>query len=163
VTQLDLKQLGTDRVARKTDSGFYQASSQLDKGADFVRTWPPAVCWIVWADGPVPERVRPMNVSLTNDLRDFVRQKVTSGEFPSEEAVLQEAVRRFRQEDLNRCRADDAGKGALEDLIDYEAIAYCAREVEGKDVPSIEEVRRMLSKIPGSMGQAVVEERQNRF
>ena len=35
-----------------------------------------------------------MNVSLTNDLHDFVRQKVESGEFPSEEAVLQEAVRR---------------------------------------------------------------------
>ena len=48
---------------------------------------------------PVPGTVWPMNVSLTNDLRDFVRQKVTSGEFPSEEAVLQEAVRRFRQED----------------------------------------------------------------
>ncbi|MFI5387050.1 MAG: type II toxin-antitoxin system ParD family antitoxin [Fimbriimonadales bacterium] len=104
-----------------------------------------------------------MNVSLTNDLRDFVRQKVTSGEFPSEEAVLQEAVRRFRQEVQNECCADDAEKAALEDLIDYEAIESCAREIEGKDVPSIEEVRRMLSKIPGSMAQAVSEEREDRF
>jgi Arc/MetJ-type ribon-helix-helix transcriptional regulator len=104
-----------------------------------------------------------MNVSLTNDLRDFVRQKVTSGEFPSEEAVLQEAVRRFRREDQNGCRADDAEKPTPQDLIDYEAIEYCAREVEGKDVPSIEEVRRMLSKIPGSMAQAVIEEREGRF
>jgi len=104
-----------------------------------------------------------MNVFLTNDLRDFVRQKVTSGEFPSEEAVLQEAVRRFCQEDQNGCRADDAEKATLEDLIEYEAIESCARQVEGKDVPSIEEVRRMLSKIPGSMVQAVIEEREDRF
>jgi len=32
-----------------------------------------------------------------------------------------------------------------DDLIDYEAIESFAREVEGKDVPSIEQVRRMLS------------------
>ncbi|MGO9913267.1 MAG: type II toxin-antitoxin system ParD family antitoxin [Isosphaeraceae bacterium] len=90
-----------------------------------------------------------MNISLTDEMKDFVRKKVASGAFPSEEAVLQEAVRRFRQQDQVSCRADD-DTGA-EDLVDYEAIEYCARQVEGKDVPSIEEVRRMLSKIPGSM------------
>ena len=51
----------------------------------------------------------------------------------------------------------------LEDLIDWEAIESCAREVEGKDVPSIEEVRQRLAKIPGSMAQAVIEEREERF
>jgi len=104
-----------------------------------------------------------MNVSLTNELHDFVRQKVTSGEFPSEEAVLQEAVRRLRQADQNGCRANDGEKATLEDLVDHEAIESCARQIEGKDVPSIEEVRRMLSKIPGSMAQAVIEEREDRF
>ena len=49
-----------------------------------------------------------------------------------------------------------------EDLIDHEAIRSCARELEGKDVPSIEEVRRLLAKIPGSMAHAVIEERENR-
>ena len=39
-----------------------------------------------------------MNVSLSNDLRNFVRKKVESGDFPSEEAVLQEAVCRFLKE-----------------------------------------------------------------
>jgi Arc/MetJ-type ribon-helix-helix transcriptional regulator len=53
---------------------------------------------------------------LTDDLRDFVRQKVESGEFPSEEAVLREAVRRFRQDGQD-------GRGSEEpptpdDLID---------------------------------------------
>jgi putative addiction module CopG family antidote len=104
-----------------------------------------------------------MNVSLTDDLREFVRQKVDSGQFPSEEAVLQEAVRRFRQADQNGDGTDDVDQAAPDDLIDHEAIAYCARQVEGKDVPSIEEVRRVLSKIPGSMARAVIEERENRF
>ncbi len=104
-----------------------------------------------------------MNVSLANDLHNFVRQKVETGEFPSEEAVLQEAVRRFRQADQNDNRADDAEKPTLQQLIDWEAIESCAREVEGKDVPSIEEVRRMLQKIPGSMAQAVIEDREERF
>ena len=101
-----------------------------------------------------------MNVSLSNDLRDFVRKKVKSGDFPSEEAVLQEAVRRFQQDDQPGPGSDE--KAVAEDLIDYEAIKYCARELEGKDVPSIEEVRRFLAKIPGSMAQAVIEERETR-
>ena len=101
-----------------------------------------------------------MNVSLSNDLRDFVRKKVKSGDFPSEEAVLQEAVRRFQQDDQPGPGSDE--KAMAEDLIDYEAIKYCARELEGKDVPSIDEVRRFLAKIPGSMAQAVIEERETR-
>jgi putative addiction module CopG family antidote len=104
-----------------------------------------------------------MNVSLTDELKDFVQKKVESGAFPSEEAVLREAVRRFRQEDQDGSRAGDAEKATPEDLIDWDAIESCAREVEGKDVPSIEEVRRMLSKISGSMAQAVIEEREDRF
>jgi putative addiction module CopG family antidote len=107
---------------------------------------------------------RPMNILLTDELKDFVKQKVASGAFSSEEAVLQEAVRRFRQEEQAGCRSDADGKITKpDDLIDYEAIEYCTREVAGKDVPSIEEVRLMLSKIPGSMAQAVIEEREDRI
>jgi len=104
-----------------------------------------------------------MIISLTDDLKDFVQKIVESGAFPCEEAVVQEAVRRFRQENPDGCRAEDGEKATLEDLIDWAAIESCAREVEGKDVPSIEEVRQMLSKIPGSMTQAVIEEREERF
>ena len=93
-----------------------------------------------------------MNVPLTDDLKDFVQKKVQSGAFLSEEAVLQEAVRRLRDEDATP-----------KDPIDWEAIESCSREVEGKDVPSIEEVRQRLSKISGSMAQAVIEEREERF
>ena len=45
-----------------------------------------------------------MNISLTDELKDFVRKKVASGTFQSEEAVLQEAVRRFRQDDQEGAR-----------------------------------------------------------
>jgi hypothetical protein len=74
---------------------------------------------------------------------------------------LQEAVRRFQQEDQEEQGVGE--KLTREDLIDDEAIESCAREVEGKEVPSIEEVRQMLSKISGSMAQAVIEEREDRF
>ena len=96
-----------------------------------------------------------MNVSLTDDLRAFVRNKVESGPFPSEEAVLLEALQRFRED------ADPAGIGT-EDLADGEAGAACARRVEGREVPSIEEVRRGLAGIAGSMAKAVIEERGER-
>ena len=56
----------------------------------------------------------------------------------------------------------NVGASTVEDLIDYEAIESCSREVEGKDVPSIKEVRQVLSKIPGSMAQVVIEEREDR-
>jgi hypothetical protein len=76
---------------------------------------------------------------------------------------LQEAIRRFRQADQDGHRADDTQNATLQQVIDWEVIEWCVREVEGKDVPSIEEVRRMLAKIPGSMAQAVIEEREERF
>ncbi len=59
--------------------------------------------------------------------------------------------------------AGDSPTSTSDDLIDWEAIETCAREVRGKDLPSIEEVRQMLSKIPGSMAQAVTGEREERF
>jgi putative addiction module CopG family antidote len=103
-----------------------------------------------------------MNILLTDELNNFVKQKVASGAFSSEEAVLQEALRRLQREDQAECSAFDAGKAPTpEDLFDHEAIEYCSRELMGKDVPSLEDVRRILSKIPGSIAQAVVEERED--
>jgi putative addiction module CopG family antidote len=65
----------------------------------------------------------PMSVTLTDEIKSFVQEKVATGAFPSEEAVLQEAVRRFRQEE----EADSFGRRgkqvSFDNLIDYEAIA----------------------------------------
>jgi hypothetical protein len=55
------------------------------------------------------------------------------------------------------------GTATLDDLIDHEFVADCEKETRGKDIPTIEEVRQMLSKIPGSLAQEIIAEREDRF
>ena len=64
-----------------------------------------------------------MSVTLTDEIKSFVQEKVATGAFPSVEAVLQEAVRRFRQEEEAAAFGRRGKQGSFEDLIDYEAIA----------------------------------------
>ena len=64
-----------------------------------------------------------MSVTLTDEIKSFVQEKVATGAFPSEEAVLQEAVRRFQQEEEAAAFGRRGKQGSFEDLIDYEAIA----------------------------------------
>jgi putative addiction module CopG family antidote len=64
-----------------------------------------------------------MSVTLTDEIKSFVQEKVATGEFPSEVAVLQEAVRRFRQEEEAAAFGRRGKQRRFEDLIDYEAIA----------------------------------------
>lgn len=40
-----------------------------------------------------------MDVTLENDLKSWVEQKVQSGEFPTEQAVVEAALRQFRSSD----------------------------------------------------------------
>jgi hypothetical protein len=40
-----------------------------------------------------------MNIALTDDLRVLLRRKVENGQFPNEEAVVTEAVKRFLLEE----------------------------------------------------------------
>jgi hypothetical protein len=58
----------------------------------------------------------------------------------------------------------DAGpvKG-IDDLIDDEFVAYCERETERQEIPTIDEVRRMLAKIPGSLAEEIIADREDRF
>jgi hypothetical protein len=51
---------------------------------------------------------------------------------------------------------------APEDLIDHEFIADCARQ-HCDDVPTIEKVRKVLSKIPGSLAEEIIADREDRF
>ena len=102
-----------------------------------------------------------MKVNLTDEMNHFVQKKVKSGALPSEEAVLQEAVRRFRQQDQAGGRGDNA-ENAEEELIDYEAIASCEKEAD--DSITLEAVRVGTSKIKDSMARVVIEdERAERF
>jgi Arc/MetJ-type ribon-helix-helix transcriptional regulator len=52
--------------------------------------------------------VAPMNVSLTDELKRFVQQKVASGAFPSEEAVLIETVLRSNSIEPHRSISSSA-------------------------------------------------------
>jgi hypothetical protein len=44
---------------------------------------------------------------------------------------------------------------SLEDLIDHQFVADCARD-NVLDIPTIEEVRQDLAKIPGSLAQDII-------
>jgi Arc/MetJ-type ribon-helix-helix transcriptional regulator len=87
-----------------------------------------------------------MNVSLNKTLSDFVRDKIRSGQFASEEAVVDAALERFRDQEAP----------PLEGLIDHEFVDFCSRE--GDDSVALEEVVRATSKIPGSMARAIIED-----
>lgn len=64
-----------------------------------------------------------MYVTLTDEIKSFVQEKVATGAFPSEAAVLQEAVRRFRQQEQAAFLGRRDQQASFDDLIDYEAIA----------------------------------------
>lgn len=76
--------------------------------------------------------------------------------------VLQDHIRE-NSDDLRQQENEFRVALEAENLIDHEAIESCARAVAGKEVPSLDDVRRMLAKITGSMTQTVVEEREDRF
>ncbi len=65
-------------------------------------------------------------------------------------------------EERQRIRITIDNGNPLADLLDIEFIEWCARKSEG-DVPSIEDVRQMLSKIKGSMADVIIAERNERF
>jgi hypothetical protein len=49
-----------------------------------------------------------------------------------------------------------------DDLIDHEFIADRARQ-QGHEVPTIEKVREILAKIPGSLAEEIMTGREDRF
>jgi hypothetical protein len=53
-------------------------------------------------------------------------------------------------------------KPTLDDLIDDEFVAACANQ-EGLCVPTIEQVRQALAKIPGSLAEEILADREDRF
>jgi hypothetical protein len=62
-------------------------------------------------------------------------------------------------------RVEDSAEATatLDDLIDHEFVADSAKEAQGKDIPTIEEMGRMLSKIPGSLADEIIAEPEDRF
>jgi hypothetical protein len=75
------------------------------------------------------------------------------------------AGRRVRLTVLDELKthAGTAAQPVPSDLIDDEFVADCEKETEGQDIPSIDEVRRRLAKIPGSLSREIIADREDRF
>ena len=77
-----------------------------------------------------------MNVLLTDELKDFVRKKMRDGQFPTEEAVIEEALKRFRDQDEGRRSVPK-----LDDFVDHEFVEYCTGKPT-RALPSMRSSRR---------------------
>jgi putative addiction module CopG family antidote len=98
-----------------------------------------------------------MNVSLTDELKDFVQKKVQNGQYPSEEAVIEAALTQLRDQDESRKTGP-----TLDDFIDHEFVEYCSREAD--DNVTLEEILQATSTIHDSMARVIIEEeRADRF
>jgi len=99
-----------------------------------------------------------MNVSLTDEMKDFVQKEIENGQYPSEEAVIEAALKRLRDQE------DDSRKTVptLDELIDHEFVEYCVREAD--DGVTLDEVLDATSTIKDSMARVIIEEeRAERF
>jgi predicted DNA-binding antitoxin AbrB/MazE fold protein len=65
-------------------------------------------------------------------------------------------------EEQQRVRITINDGDPVADLLDTEFMEWCARKSAG-DVPSIEEVRQILSKIKDAMADVMIAEREERF
>ena len=99
-----------------------------------------------------------MNVSLTDELKDFVQKEIETGQYPSEEAVIESALKRLRDQEYEKGKTVPT----LDDLIDHEFVESCAREND--DDVTLEEVLERTSSIKDSMARVIIEEeRADRF
>ncbi len=93
-----------------------------------------------------------MEITLSDPLKQFVRSKVESGEFVSEQAVIETALQSLQEQEAPR----------LANLIDHEFVAFCERE--GDDQVTLEDALRATSRITGSMARSIIDdERADRF
>ena len=100
-----------------------------------------------------------MNISISVDLECLLKRKVEAGIYPTQEAAVEAALRRFLADDSE---APSVANRQLDELIDHEFVAYCEREAD--DSVTLEEIRAATSKIKDSMARVIIEEeRADRF
>lgn len=101
-----------------------------------------------------------MAIDRSNDpraFRDFLDEKLSKG---GTSLTLEEALVHWETE----TQAEEVRESspAVEDLVDLDFEAFCARE--GDDAITLEEVREATATIPGSMAEAIIDdERAERF
>ena len=100
-----------------------------------------------------------MNVSLTDEIKDFVQRKIENGQYPSEEAVVEAALKRLRDQEVREaerpCR-----------LLMNSSITSLWNTVPGEadDGVTLDEVLEATSTIKDSMARVIIEEeRADRF
>jgi putative addiction module CopG family antidote len=92
-----------------------------------------------------------MNVSLTDELKDFIQKKVKNGQYASEEAVVEAALIQLRDREESRQIVP-----TLDDFTDHEFVEYCSREADNS--VTLEEVLQATSTINDSMARVIIEE-----
>ena len=98
-----------------------------------------------------------MIVSLTDELKEFVRRKVEKGQYHSEEEVIEAALKQLRDQE-----GEVRKTGPLDDFIDHEFVEYLRREAD--DSVTLEQVLEATSTIKESMASSIIEdERADRF
>src|SRR5712691_7446087 len=108
-----------------------------------------------------------MGGTLRGTVRSVTKMKEQEGFMAREiDAIYENGVLRPLEpldlEEQQHVRITIDNGDSLADLLDTEFMEWCARKAAG-DVPSIEEVRQMLSQIKGSMADVVIAERDERF
>src|SRR2546422_11136633 len=108
-----------------------------------------------------------MGGTIRETVRRATKMKAQGGFMAREiDAIYENGVLRplapLDLEEQQRVRITIDNGHPLADLLDTEFMEWCARKAAG-DVPSIEEVRQMLSKIKGSMADVIIAERDERF
>jgi putative addiction module CopG family antidote len=99
-----------------------------------------------------------MNISLTDELKEFVQRKIEDGQYPSEAAVIQAALQLFHDQENGSSNTAPT----IDDLIDHEFVEYCAREAD--ENVTMDEVLKATSTINDSMARVIIEEeRADRF
>ncbi|HXG22349.1 MAG TPA: hypothetical protein VNN62_25175 [Methylomirabilota bacterium] len=90
----------------------------------------------------------PDDIRLSEEQKRLIAERADRSGQPWQ-AILQEAL-------ASESAKDDEG-------LDTEFMDWCAEQVGGKDVISLEEARRILAKCSGSFAQDIIADREDRL
>jgi hypothetical protein len=110
-----------------------------------------------------------MEVTLTPEMEALIRQHLAHGGSQTPESVLTKALQALGELAAKQSQAHPPTKAAQEEPIgvaeqsaQVSPLLQWLHETAGARV-GLNEVRRRLAKIPGSMSDAIYEEREDRF
>ena len=101
-----------------------------------------------------------MNNTRSHEVEKLVKEKVEGGEYKSADAFFEQAARQALQE--GKDSAETSGSAPSYDdvedlLVDQRTLGYYSRDAD--DRVTLDEVRQILSEIPGSLADDIILER----